>query len=159
MLFIKRLDELQTLAERKASRSGKFIESPNFSKNQRNLRWSSFKDPAADQMFATVCDDAPSLAWFVKSMVGMDRTAAQTAFTDFLNDRSLNAQQMRFVEMVIDQLTARGVMKKSELYEAPFSQLHAGGPDELFTGKETVVDSLYATLGVMHSGLSSAANR
>ena len=66
---------------------------------------------------------------------------------------------MRYVEMVTDQLTARGVMKESALYEAPFSQLHAGGPDEHFAGKETVVDSLYATLGVVHSGLSSAANR
>ena len=53
-------------------------------------------------------NDAPSLAWFVKSMVGMERTAAQSAFADVLNDRSLNAQQMRFVEMVIDQLTAPG---------------------------------------------------
>lgn len=92
-------------------------------------------------------------------MIGMDGTAAQAAFTEFLNDRNLNAQQTRFLEMVIDQMTARGVMKDSAWYEAPFSQLHAGGPDELFTGKETVVDSLFATLGVAHSGLSSAANR
>ena len=44
--------------------------------------------------------DAPGLAWFVKSMVGMDRTTAQTAFAEFLDDRSLNAQQMRFVEIL-----------------------------------------------------------
>ena len=103
--------------------------------------------------------DAPSLAWFVRSMGGMERGAAQTAFAEFLNDRSLNAQQIHFVEMVIDQLTARGVMKDSALYEAPFSQLHAGGPDELFVGKEAVVGSLFATLGAVHSGLSSAASR
>ena len=103
-------------------------------------------------------DDAPSLAWFVKSMVGMERTAAQSAFADFL-DRSLSAQQMRFVEMVMNQLTARGVMKYSALYETPFSQLHAGGPDELFAGREAVVDSLFATLGAVHSGLSSVASR
>jgi len=104
-------------AERKTSRSGKPIESPIFSKKQKNLRWSSFKDTAADQMFATVRDgvfpfiktlgasddaegsiysqlrnsDTPSLAWFVKSMVGMERIAAQAAFAEFLNDRSLNA--------------------------------------------------------------------
>jgi len=103
--------------------------------------------------------DAPSLAWFVKSMVGMERTAAQSAFAEFLNDRSLNAQQIRFVEMVIDQLTARGVMKDSALYETPFSQLHAGGPDELFAGKEAVVDNLFATLNAVHTGLSSVVNR
>jgi len=38
LLFIKRLDELQTLAERKASRSGKPIESPIFTKKQKQLR-------------------------------------------------------------------------------------------------------------------------
>jgi len=60
--------------------------------------------------------------------------------------------------MVIDQLTARGVMKDSALYEAPFSQLHAGGPDALFAGKEAVVDNLFATLDGVRSGLASAAN-
>ena len=50
-------------------------------------------------------------------------------------------------------------MKDSALYEAPFSQLHAGGPDELFAGKEAVVDSLFTTLGEVHSGLSSVASQ
>ena len=71
-------------------------------------------------------EQAPSLIHFVRSMVGMDRTAAQAAFSKFLNDRSLNASQIRFIEMVIDQLTSRGVMEPAALYEAPFSSLHAG---------------------------------
>lgn len=50
-------------------------------------------------------------------------------------------------------------MKDSALYEAPFNQLHAGGPDELFAGKEAMVDSLFETLGAVHNGLSSAANQ
>ena len=40
-----------------------------------------------------------------------------------------------------------------------FSQLHAGGPDELFAGKEAVVDSLFTTLVVVHCGLSSIVSR
>ncbi|QDU82618.1 type I restriction enzyme EcoKI subunit R [Polystyrenella longa] len=90
--------------------------------------------------------EAPSLAYFVRSLVGMDRAAAQTAFSQFLNDRSLSPQQIRFVELVIDQLTARGVMDASALYEPPFSNLHAGGPDKLFAGKETVINALFRTL-------------
>jgi type I restriction enzyme R subunit len=90
--------------------------------------------------------EAPSLAHFVRSLVGMDRTAAQAAFSQFLNDRSLAPQQIRFVEMVIDQLTARGVMDASALYEPPFSNLHAGGPDELFAGKETVINAVFQIL-------------
>ena len=44
------------------------------------------------------------------TLVGLDRSAAQAAFSEFLNDRSLSPQQIRFVEMVIDQLTARRVV-------------------------------------------------
>ncbi len=89
---------------------------------------------------------APSLSWFVRSLVGMDRRAAQAAFSRFLNDRSLSGPQIRFVEMVIDQLTARGVMEASALYEPPFSNLHAGGPDALFAGKGTVIEGIFSAL-------------
>ena len=81
--------------------------------------------------------EEPSLAHFVRNMVGMDRAAAQRAFSGFLSDQSLTPPQIRFVEMVIDQLTARGVMEASALYEPPFSNLHAGGPEALFGGRKT----------------------
>jgi type I restriction enzyme R subunit len=89
---------------------------------------------------------APSLVIFVRSLVGLDRTAAQAAFSSFLNDRSLTPTQIRFIEMIIDQLTSRGVMDASALYESPFSNLHAGGPDELFAGNENVIDGIFDTL-------------
>ena len=89
---------------------------------------------------------AQSLAHFVRGLVGMDRRAAQNAFSTFLNDRSLTPPQIRFIEMVIDQLTARGVMAPDALYEPPFSSLHAGGPDELFAGKDAVIGRIFETL-------------
>ena len=90
--------------------------------------------------------DAPSLAHFVRSMVGMDRAAAQQAFSEFLSNRSLTTPQIRFIEMVIDQLTARGVMEPSALYEAPFSSVHAGGPEALFAGKGNVIEGIFEKL-------------
>ncbi len=89
---------------------------------------------------------APSLAYFVRSLVGMDRVAAQEAFSRFLSDRSLTAPQIRFVEMIVDQLTARGVMTAAALYEAPFKDLHAGGPEALFAGKENVIEAVFEAL-------------
>ena len=100
---------------------------------------------------------APSLGHFVRSLVGMDRAAAQAAFSAFLNDRSLTARQIRFIEMVIDQLTARGMMEASALYEPPFSDLHAGGPDALFAGKENVIEGIFEQLDAIHSGLVAQA--
>ena len=89
---------------------------------------------------------APTLAYFICTLVGMDRAAAQVAFSDYLTDRSLTPQQMRFVEMVIDQLSARGVIEATALYEPPFSNLHAGGPEELFAGHQGVIEGIFEKL-------------
>lgn len=99
---------------------------------------------------------APSLAWFVRSLVGMDRAAAQAAFAKFLNDRSLTPKQIRFVEMIIDQLTSRGVMPAGALYEAPFNTLDAGGPEAVFAGRDNVIDGLFEMLASAHEGLNAA---
>ncbi len=96
---------------------------------------------------------APSLAYFVRSLVGLDRETAQTAFSEFMEDRSLTAKQIRFIEMLIDQLTSRGVMEASALYESPFSNLHAGGPDELFAGKENVIEGVFDKLKLINADI------
>jgi len=104
--------------------------------------------------------DAPSLAHFVRSMVGMDRAAAQELFSEFLSNRSLTTPQIRFIEMVIDQLTARGVMEPSALYEAPFSSLHAGGPEALFAGKSNVIEGIFEKLEALYpEPMPDAASR
>jgi type I restriction enzyme R subunit len=90
--------------------------------------------------------EAPSLAYFVRSLVGLDRSAAQSAFSEFLTDRSLTVPQIRFIEIVIDQLTARGMMEAAALYEPPFTSLHSGGPDALFAGKENVIEEIFERL-------------
>ncbi len=97
--------------------------------------------------------EAPSLAHFVRCIVGMDRASAQKVFSEFLSNRSLTPPQIRFVEMVIDQLTARGVMEASALYEAPFNSVHAGGPEELFAGKGRVIERIFEKLATLRSEL------
>ena len=97
--------------------------------------------------------DAPSLAHFVRSLVGMDRAAAQEAFSEFLSNRSLTTPQIRFIEMVIDQLTARGVMEPSALYEAPFNSMHASGPEALFAGQGNVIEGIFEKLEALRSEL------
>ena len=90
--------------------------------------------------------ESPSLAHLVLRMVGLDRAAAQKAFSEFLNDESLTAKQIRFVEMIIDQLTSRGTIEPDALYETPFISLHSGGPDELFGNKTKVINAIFDAL-------------
>ena len=73
-------------------------------------------------------------------------------------DNGMTNQQIRFVEMVIDQLTARGVMDASALYEPPFSALHAGGPEDLFAGKETVINAVFNTLASLQPQIQGLAS-
>jgi type I restriction enzyme R subunit len=97
--------------------------------------------------------ESPSLAYFVRSLVGLDRTAVQSAFSAFLSDRSLTPPQIRFVGLVIDQLTTRGVMDASALYEPPFSHIHTGGPEELFAGNKKVIDGIFEQLKAVNASV------
>lgn len=103
-------------------------------------------------------NESPSLPYLIRNLVGMDRAAAQAAFSQFLGDRSLTPAQIRFIEMIIEQLTARGVMEASALYEPPFSNLHAGGPDDLFSGKENVIDAVFQTLTSLKPQIQNLAS-
>ena len=49
LLFIRRLDDLQTLAEKKARITGGVIEDPKFLPGQERLRWSRFKNSTTSQ--------------------------------------------------------------------------------------------------------------
>ena len=42
-------------------------------------------------------------------------------------------------------------MEASALYESPFSNLHSGGPDALFAGKENVIEGIFEKLQAINS--------
>jgi len=72
------------------------------------------------------------LTLFIRSLVGLDRSAAKEAFGQFLDENRYTSQQIRFVEMIIDKLTQRGVMEIGQLYEPPFTAVHYQGLDGTF---------------------------
>jgi hypothetical protein len=57
LLFIRGLDELHTLWESKAARTGRPIEQPIFTPEQDRLRWSRNKETVPETMFETVRDE------------------------------------------------------------------------------------------------------
>jgi type I restriction enzyme R subunit len=53
---------------------------------------------------------------------------------------------------------AKDYMDASALYEPPFSNMHGGGPDELFSGKENVIEGIFKKLEEVNTGVTSMAS-
>lgn len=77
-------------------------------------------------------DAAHGLGLFVRSLVGMDRAAAKEVLASFIETRTLTANQLEFVNLIVDHLTEHGVIEPARLYESPFTDLTPQGPDRLF---------------------------
>jgi type I restriction enzyme R subunit len=89
-------------------------------------------------------EDAHGLGLFVRSLIGLDREAAIEAFGEFLDGTRFSADQIRFINLVIDELTANGVMEPVRLYETPFVDSAPHGPDSMFD--EAEVDTIIGIL-------------
>ena len=91
---------------------------------------------------------------FVPSLVELDRSAAKEAFAGFLAGKSLTANQIEFVNLIVGHLTDHGVMGAASLYESPFTDVAPKGPDEIFTLAQ--VDELVATLDQVRAAALTA---
>ena len=84
------------------------------------------------------------LGLFVRSLVGLDREAAKNAMNAFIKGRTPTANQIQFLEEVVNHLTANGVMDASRLYEAPYTNIHHQGVEGVFKSPE--IDELISIL-------------
>ena len=72
------------------------------------------------------------LGIFIRSLVGLDREAAKEAFAGFLSDKTASSSQIEFIDLIINQLTERGVMNHAALYESPFVDISPTGLEGIF---------------------------
>ncbi|MGY0559479.1 type I restriction-modification system subunit M [Luteimonas sp. A277] len=129
LLFIKRLDELQTVKEKKANRIKQPVEAPIFNSGQQKLRWSKFKslgDPAA--MYALVADEVFP---FIKNLGGAEDSTYATHMKDARFTIPTPALLARVVDM-LDAIPMDDRDTKGDLYEYMLGKIASAGQNGQF---------------------------
>ena len=96
LLFIRRLDDLQTLAEKKANRTGKPIEEALFQPGQADLRWSRFKDMDPAVMHKVISD---GVFPFLRELGGDGST-----YSEHMKDARFTIPTPALLSRVVDML-------------------------------------------------------
>ncbi|MGL4291993.1 MAG: type I restriction-modification system subunit M [Bacteroidales bacterium] len=129
LMFIKRLDELQTKKEKKARLLGKAIDSPIFdeSPEQQELRWSHFKNLDAQSMFDLV---RTRVFDFIKTLGGAD-----TTFARYMQNAYLAIPAPLVLEQVVSMISAMEMSDqdtKGDVYEYMLSKIASSGDNGQF---------------------------
>jgi type I restriction enzyme R subunit len=97
-------------------------------KELENILWS---EVGTKQDYEAEYGSKP-LGEFVREIVGLDMNAAKAAFSQYLDDISLDSRQIYFVNQIIEYIVHNGLLKDfSVLQEAPFTD--QGSIVEIFT--------------------------
>jgi len=67
------------------------------------------------------------LGKFIRGIVGLETNAAKQAFGEILSGQTLNSQQIRFMDTIINFFTVKGIIEPSMLFEAPFADINTSG--------------------------------
>lgn len=134
LLFIKRLDEIQTLKERKAARTDQSIDDPIFSEDQEHLRWSRFRETAPEKMFVTVKDEVFP---FIKSLGrnGDGEGEEASTYTHHMENALFMMPKASVLANVVDQLDGIDMANrdtKGDLYEYMLGKIASAGQNGQF---------------------------
>jgi len=82
--------------------------------------------PIPREEYQKIYGDKP-LGVLVRSVVGLDRSAAKAAFAEFLEKAPLHPDQMSFLNEVVEYLVKNGIMEPKMMFDAPFTYIHDQG--------------------------------
>lgn len=139
LLFIRRLDDLQTLAEKKANRTGQPIENSLFQPVQDNLRWSKFKDLEPGVMHQTVGE---GVFPFLRQLGGDGST-----YSAHMKDARFTIPTPALLSKVVDLLDEIPMNDRDtsgDLYEYMLSKIASAGTNGQFRTPRHIIDLMVA---------------
>jgi len=143
LLFIKGLDESQKRQEQEVELLGGDLENPVYSDAQRNLRWSSFKELEAEQMyqlFTRLDDENPGVFQFIKG-IGKEGSS----FARYMKDAIFMIPKPRILERVVSLLDAIPMEDrdtKGDVYEYLLSKIATSGQNGQFRTPRHIIDMM-----------------
>lgn len=135
LLFLRRLDELETQAERKAEFTGKPLEKPTFGPGEQDFRWDRFKHFDAEVMFQVISEGAFP---FLRRLGGDGST-----YGEHMKDARFTVPSAHLLSKVVDLLSAIPMEKRDtngDLYEYLLSQISSSGTNGQFRTPRHIID-------------------
>jgi type I restriction enzyme M protein len=133
LIFIRRLDEMETLEEKKANQMGIDKKLEFFTADQQAFRWSHFKDKDPETMYSLFTrPDVKGLTVF-EHMKQMDKKAG--AFAEFMKGATFMIPTPRLLDQVvqmIDKINMQDRDTKGDLYEYLLSKIATAGTNGQF---------------------------
>lgn len=129
LLFIKRLDELHTVKEKMANRLKRPIEDPIFTPDQKDLRWSQFKNDTPAEMYKIVSEQVFP---FIKNLQS-DRE--DSTYARHMKDARFTIPTPNLLAKVvdmIDNIPMEDRDTKGDLYEYMLSKIATAGQNGQF---------------------------
>jgi len=129
LLFIRRLDEIHTQREQKATFLQKEIEQPIYTKEQYELRWSYFKNTDPDVMYKLFTKEN-GVFDFLKNMGTTD-----SAFSTYMKGATFMIPTPRLLAQVVDMLSGINMDDrdtKGDVYEYLLSKIASAGQNGQF---------------------------
>lgn len=114
-------------------RRGEALTKQEISKLERIMREQGFTDDAR----LAELDAEGGLGRLLRSLSGLDKAAAKDAFSIFVSRHQLSADQIEFLDLVIDSLTESGIVDPALFYDSPFTDMDDLGIAGLFDRDQT----------------------
>jgi type I restriction enzyme M protein len=127
LLFLRRLDELQTLAENKANRTGELLDRVIFDGPDDRRRWRNFKQTDPGSMFAIVADEVFP---FLRSLGGEGST-----YSSHMKDARFTIPTPALLSRVVDLLDDIPMVDRDtngDLYEYMLGKIATAGQNGQF---------------------------